>query len=116
MRVTTCQKSHYVVIFCKSPHSHISLLEKHARAIAAISHQFNRSTHRTTNEPHFSSVNQSMPTHQQITAAREQGSVADATTTIRVGQPTGAAGSTASPASTEIPDKTSTTLSSPQRC
>ena len=69
------------------------LSSKSTREPRAISHQFNRSTHRPTNQPHFSSVNQSMPTHQQITAACEQGSDADATTTIRVGQPTGAGSS-----------------------
>jgi hypothetical protein len=70
MRVTTCQKSHYAVIL----------------QIASLFLSFYRSTHRPTNQPHLSFVNQSMPTHQQITAAREQGSDADATTTIRVGQ------------------------------
>ena len=48
----------------------LSLLEKHARA---ISHQFNRSTHRPICKP----IN-TMPTHQQITAARERGAEADA--------------------------------------
>ena len=83
-RYTAPQPARRVIMrsfFANRPPHSLSLLEKHARA---ISHQFNRSTHRPTNEPHLSSVNQSMPTHQQITAAREQGS--DVHATICVGQ------------------------------